>query len=227
MRTQEANMERRSSEHYRGLHSVKGTVLVGGLALVCALVLTASHAAAWEAATGTFIPQQATMRVPVSGRTSEGGTFTGQVMVHRFLLKDGLVAAEAMVTGTVIDATGALAGNFLTGPVVGAVTARRVENRLAAAAMPQLALGEPGMPSLPSVSPGCELLSLEATGLTLNVMGLAVTATQPIGLQISGAPGRPLGNLVCQTVDALSQPPLLVTLLNELLKMLGGTGLQA
>jgi hypothetical protein len=172
-----------------------------------------------------FIPQQAIIPIPVAGTTSAGGTFTGQMMVHRFAVNHApvvaegtmtgqVVVAEAMVTGTVFDAKGAFVGNFLTGPVLSAVTARQVEHPRAAGA----AMAPEG---------NCELLRLEATGLKLDVMGLAVTTTLPLGVEVSGAPGRPLGDMVCRTTEALEQPAPLAALLGELLKMLGGTGLQA
>jgi hypothetical protein len=210
---------------------MKWSVAVRSLAVVVALVFAVGQAAGQAAAhvpgpEPVPAPPAATVSVPVAGTTSEGGTFAGQLTVQRFALKNDEVVAEAMVTGSVADAAGSSVRAFLTGPVKTVIAVRPADPPSPAPATRSETLvgrDAAGTPSAPvGLAPTCGSLQLEVAGLTLNVLGFVITVTAPISLTISGEPGSPLGDLVCQIVANLGDVPALVALLNQLLALLAG-----
>jgi hypothetical protein len=113
-------------------------------------------------------------------------------------LQNGQVAAVGTLTGTVTNAAG---------QTVGAI----VRN---------LTL------SLISINATCDILHLELGPIDLNLLGLVVHVDKiVVDIDAQSGPGNLLGNLLCAITNLLNGGgPLaqLVTLLNQLLALLGG-----
>jgi hypothetical protein len=163
----------------------------------------------------------------VTGTTSTGEKFTGNLSVHRFVARDSELKAVVTITGAVSDATGLPAGSFLKGLVETPVEVRADDT----APAPPGALARPTprvrngatvvAPAQTPQAPECALVELEISGLNLNVLGLVVTITSPLVLYLGGdtASGQ-LGIVVCQVVDSLNNVTSLAGLLNVLLTLL-------
>ena len=131
------------------------------------------------------------LALPVSGYGS-GSTFTGTMMLQKFV-----------TSGTGIDAVGTLTGTF-TDPLARATTVAqnvRVPVNIGAAT--------------------CDILHLDIGPISLDLLGLQANLSE-IVLDItaqSGA-GNPLGNLLCAAADLLDRPSGLARVLNDILGVL-------
>jgi hypothetical protein len=166
------------------------------------------------------------LALPLAGTTASGGSFTGRLNVQRFVSRNNQIVAEGTVYGTVVEAAGAAGGTFLTGPVETVVEVRQgLSPTLAPVGPSAKQLGK----DVPETPPGliaaqatCGFMHLAIAGLTWNFLGLIITATAPLVLDIAGEPGTPLGDLVCQAVADPSDAGQLVGLLNQILLLLLG-----
>jgi len=129
--------------------------------------------------------------IPVSGVATTGQAFTGALEITGFTAKNGQLAAQGVLNGT-------LAG-------VGTVKKQKVTIPVASI------LADPAT---------CEILHLELGPLDLNLLGLMVHLDQ-IVLDITavGGPGNLLGNLLCAIaglLDANAPTNILADLLSVL-----------
>ncbi len=136
------------------------------------------------------------LSTPVTGTTSDGGTFAGTFTPSRFSTQNGQLLATGVVTGTVKNASGGTVGTVTqTVSTPAAVTAA-----------------------------SCSILDLVLGPLHLNVLGLVVDLNQVI-LLITAVPGAGalLGNLLCALAGLLDGTPTLgglTALLNAILALL-------
>jgi hypothetical protein len=167
----------------------------------------------------------APLTLPVTGTTSTGEKFTGNLSVHRFVARDSELKAVVTVTGAVADATGLPAGSFLKGLVETPVEVRADDTAPAppgalASATPRVRNGATVIAQTPQ-PPECALVELEISGLNFNVLGFVVTITSPLVLYLGGdTAGGQLGIVVCQVVDSLNNVTSLAGLLNVMLTLL-------
>jgi hypothetical protein len=137
------------------------------------------------------------LATPITGTTSNGGTFAGTFTPTNFSTQNGNVLANGVLTGTARDASGASVGSVnqaVSAPVTIAAATCQVLN---------LVLGP---------------LHLDLLGLVvdLNQVHLVITAVQ--------AAGNLLGNLLCAVTHLLDGTPTaggLAALLNSILALLG------
>jgi hypothetical protein len=203
---------------------MRRSIVARSAAAIIAVVLAAGPAAAQTPAPPQPV-QPGALTLPVTGTTSTGEKFTGNLSLHRFVARDNQLMAVVTVTGAVSDATGLPAGSFLKGFVETPVQVRADDTT--APAPP----GAPARPTprvrngatvvAPAQTPECALVQLEITGLNLNVLGLVVTITSPLVLYLGGdTAGGQLGIVVCQVVEELNNVTSLAGLLNVLLTLL-------
>jgi hypothetical protein len=175
--------------------------------LMCALMFTitplsisAATAAAGPRPHGlspvALTPVQAGgVSVPVAGRTSKGGKFTGAFNIKEFRVAGDQVVAVGTLTGTISNGAGSVVGTVL----------KTIQMLV----------------TIPSAS--CDILHLELGPLDLNLLGLVVHLDR-IVLDIDADPtGGLLGALLCAVANLLNiGGPLadLVALLNQILALL-------
>jgi hypothetical protein len=196
------------------------------VAVVVALLFGTSQAAAQalDPAPGSVQPAAA-LALPLAGTTASGGTFTGRLTVHRFVSRNNQIVAVGTVYGTVVDPTGAAGGMLLTRSVETGVEVRPGQSSTLAPAGPSAnQLGNDGQtpPAPIGLQAMCGVMQLEIAGLTWNILGLIITSTLPLFLDIGGEPGTPLGDIVCEAVANPSNIGQLVALLNQILLLLLG-----
>jgi hypothetical protein len=167
------------------------------LLLVAALMATflvASPAAAAR-------PGAEALSIPVTGNFTDTlggvGTFTGELDITRFAVRDGDLTAIGSLTGTLTDSLGA---------VIGTVTR--------AVAIP-----------VADISGTCDILHLELGPLNLDLLGLVVHLDQVVlDITAEQGPGNLLGNLLCAVAGLLDgglNLNGLARLLNQILSILG------
>ena len=158
--------------------------------------------------------------VPVTGTTSDGGTFSGTMDVLGFMNDGGALKAITSLTGST-SGTG--------GPV------RQVSGAIVLIPVVVPAMAGPAAPAASGASSlqaaatsGCQVLDLVLGPLDLDLLGLVVHLDQ-VHLNITAQPGNGnlLGNLVCAIANLLngtatgnavgSLVNTLATLLNNLL----------
>jgi hypothetical protein len=167
--------------------------------LVAAMGLSFAGAGVASAAPSAPAPARpvTALATPITGTTSDGGTFAGTFTPSRFSVQNGKMMATGLVTGTVKNASGATVGNVSqTVSTPAAITAA-----------------------------SCSILNLILGPLHLNVLGLVVDLNQVI-LVITAVPGAGalLGNLLCAVAGLLDGTPslgALTVLLNSILALLG------
>src|SRR4051812_47918370 len=91
--------------------SIRLAVLL--VALVASVLLAASARA--------DVGAPAVASVPVTGTTSDGGTFAGTMDVTGFAVQDGQVVALGTMSGTLTDSSGNTVGTVSDAPVAAAV----------------------------------------------------------------------------------------------------------
>ena len=173
------------------------TALVMLLAIASALLIAPFSAAAAPApAPAAQVNPNA---IPVTGTIPAiGGTFTGVLDIARFAVRNGQLVAIGTLTGTLIDALGAVIGNVTNVPITLPVT---------------------------NITGTCDILHLELGPLDLNLLGLVVHLDQVV-LDITAVPGAGnlLGNLLCAVAGLLDgglNLNSLARLLNQILRILG------
>jgi hypothetical protein len=108
--------------------------------------------------------------VPVTGTTSDGGTFTGTMSVDSVTLQNGVPVAAGTISGAVTNAAGQTIGTVDAAP-------------FAAPAQPQQA------------DASCTLFSFSIGPIDLNVAGLVTVHIDPIGASVTL--NGLLGTLLC------------------------------
>jgi hypothetical protein len=173
------------------------TLLSAAIGLVTMVGLTAVPASAADAAA---VPAPLN-RIPVTGTTADGGTFTGTVRPTKFVAQGREVLLKGLVSGTMKDGSGGTAGTVSDAPVT----------------MPV---------ALPTGI--CPILHLTLGPLDLNLLGLKVHLDRVVlDLTAISGPGNLLGNLLCAIAGlldgtgTLGQLNQLLAQLNQLLGLLG------
>jgi hypothetical protein len=167
-------------------------------ALLMCVVTFAFTPVSISAATGPVAAatlQTGGVSVPVAGKTSKGGKFTGAFNIREFRAVGDRVVAVGTLTGTVANGNGSVVGTVL----------RTIQMLV----------------TIPSAS--CDILHLELGPLDLDLLGLEVHLDR-IVLDIDANPaGGLLGQLLCAVANLLDiGGPLadLVALLNQILALL-------
>jgi hypothetical protein len=133
--------------------------------------------------------------VPVTGKTSKGGKFTGDFKIKEFRVVDNQIVAVGTLTGTIQNSAGNVIGTVL-----------RTISML-------VSVGQAD----------CDILHLELGPLDLDLLGLEVHLDRVV-LDIDADPtGGLLGQLLCAVADLLNASgPLadIASLLNQILALL-------
>jgi hypothetical protein len=125
-------------------------------------------------------------QVPITGTTSNGGTFEGTATISGFAVDGQNVVALGTISG-VVNGAQSFVSTFSTSMAMPNTTAT---------ATPQVA----------QATTACQPLNLMVGPLNLNIIGVAVSIPHPIVLNITGMPGSNnlVGNLVCSVVNLLN-----------------------
>lgn len=133
--------------------------------------------------------------VPVSGKTSKGGKFSGNFAINQFKVVNNQIMAAGTLTGTVQNGTGSVIGTVLK------------------------TINLP----VTIIDADCDILHLELGPLDLDLLGLEVHLDKVV-LDIDADPtGGLLGQLLCGVANLLNTGGLLsdiVDLLNQILGQL-------
>ena len=146
--------------------------------------------------------------IPITGTVVGGGTFSGTFDVVSFANEGGLLVANGLLDGTLIDPTGArhqVLNEYVTLPA-------------------SLGTGNgPAAPAPPTLR--CPILHLELGPLDLNLLGLVVHLDRVVlDITAQGGPGNLVGNLLCAVahlLDGGSPLDQIIGLLNRILDLLG------
>lgn len=155
--------------------------------------------------------------LPATGALADGGTFVGEVEIHRITLDEA--TGQFMITGLLQGKAASVGGN-----------ARQVKQSFTTTAV----IGDGGAPAAANAvviqqqELACDVLNLDLGPLHLDVLGLVVDLA-PVVLDITAVPGpgNLLGNLLCAVVSLLDFPALLGVvsqLLDVVNQILGGLG---
>jgi hypothetical protein len=194
---------------------------VGALALLLALA-GASPAAAQDAGA------QAAVTVSATGSFARGGDFSGTITINRFEQRGNEIVAIGFVSGSLRrgghQVGTALAGEVTWPVVVGVGGVSAASDRGAAIAKPaRIAWSTSVRRSriVPVQAGSCPVVQIALGAVNVNLLGAQV-ALDPVGLNLEGVTGTPLGDLVCAVSDLLGNVAGLVNLLNGILGLLTG-----
>ena len=181
------------------------------------------------------VAAQGSLKLPVTGTVSAGGSFSGTVAVSRFETRGNQIVAIAFVSGTITHRSRTL-GTALVGEIAIPVVVRAgglstINGR--AVQQPQLRRVAfrtgAGAPTTRLVqTAACSVVDIVLGPFTVNVEGVDLTI-QPVDVQLVGQPGTPLGDLVCQVNELIGNVAGLVGVVNNILNLLillngGGLG---
>lgn len=193
-----------------------------GVAVVLVLVGTAVVAAQQPST-------RAVLTIPAAGTFARGGEFKGTISVNRFARRGNEIVAIGFVSGILSRGSRAL-GTAITGEVAWPVQVTAGGLAVARAGAPEhlrlrrVVWTPPVAPAgafLRVQAESCPVLNVAVGPNTVDLMGLEV-ALSGATLDLSGAPGTPVGDLVCAASDLLGNVAGLVNLLNTLLGVVTG-----
>lgn len=172
---------------------------------------------------------QAALNVSATGSFRRGGSFTGTITINRFEQRGNEVVAIGFVSGRLRRGGHhigtALAGE-VTWPVIVGVGGVSVASDRGApiAELTRITLSTsarrgPGI--VPVQAATCPVLQVALGANNVNLLGFQVML-DPVGLNLEGVTGTPLGDLVCAVSDLLGNVAGLVNLLNSILGLLTG-----
>jgi hypothetical protein len=154
--------------------------------------------------------------LPATGTLADGGTFVGEVEIHRITLDEA--TGQFMITGVLQGKATPVGGN-----------AKQIKQNFTTTAV----IGDGGAPAAANAvvvqqQLACDVLNLDLGPLHLDLLGLVVDLA-PVILDITAVPGpgNLLGNLLCAIVSLLDFPGLLGVvsqLLDVVNQILGGLG---
>jgi hypothetical protein len=215
----------------------KTVVLVAALSAIGGLPVAAQPAPPAPSA-------PAVLTLPATGTFAKGGSFRGTISVNRFEQDGDKIVAVGMVAGVLSRGSRSL-GTAVVGEVKWPVSVK-VGAELAASRTPK---GTPG-PTPALWSPGggstfllrsvrqhaesCPVVDVVLGPFTVDVLGTPLII-DPITVNLTGTPGTPFGDLVCEASELVSNvaavigvlnglPSLLTTLLGGLTGGLGAIG---
>jgi hypothetical protein len=197
----------------------------GGSLLVALSVIGAAPAAA-QKKTGA----RAVLTVPAAGTFADGGEFKGTISINRFERRGNEIVAIGFVVGVLSR------GSHAIGTAVAGETAWTV--RVSASGIAVANTRGPARPTLtrvawtPDVAPtasflrvqageSCPVLNVALGPNSVDLLGFQV-ALSGVTLDIAGATGTPLGDLVCAASDLLGNVAAIVNLLNSILGLVTG-----
>ena len=132
------------------------------------------------------------LAIPVTG-SGAGAVFNGTFQLQRFATEQGQLVARGVLSGVVTTAAG-----------VSTSVVRTIS-------LPA-AIGETT----------CEILHLDLGPLNLDLLGLQIDLSRIVlDITAQAGAGNLLGNLLCAVANLLNNPSGLVTLLNQILALLG------
>lgn len=194
---------------------------VAGIALFIALAPIASV----DAQLPDSAPSSA-VTLPAAGSFSDGGTFEGTITINRFESRDNNIVALGFARG-VLTRSGKTVGTGVAGEVAWPVVVK--SGGIAAVSgngsrSPQLRRASSSdMPYgiMLAQATACPVLQIGLGPVDVNLLGARV-ALNPVGLNVDGEQGTPLGDLVCSASGLLGNVAALVNLLNAILGLLTG-----
>ncbi len=161
--------------------------------------------------------QQAVLRLPVSGRSATGDELSGTASINRFERRGNDIVAIGFVSGLVRRG-----GNVIGTAVAGEVTWPVAVRSGGALAEPVRESGwSVGTQATIGPTATCNVLHVSLGPQNVNLLGIDVSLA-PIGLDIAGQSGTPLGDLVCAVSNLLGNVAAVVNLLNGILKLVTG-----
>lgn len=172
---------------------------------------------------------QAALNLSATGSFGRGGNFTGTITINRFEQRGNQIVAVGFVSGRLRRGGHhlgtALAGE-VTWPVIVGVGGVSVASDRGApiAALTRITLStsaRSGFRIVPAQAAACPVLQVALGANNVNLLGFQVTL-DPVGLNLEGVTGTPLGDLVCAVSDLLGNVAGVVNLLNSILGLLTG-----
>ena len=196
-----------------------------GLGLLTVLSVIGSAPVAAQQTTA-----RAVLTVPAAGSFARGGEFQGTISVNRFERRGNEIVAIGFVVG-VLSRGSQTIGTAVAGEVTWPV--RVSTGGMAVASGRQLA--SPGLTRIawtpPDVAPAasflrvqgqsCPVLNVALGPANVDLFGVQVALTA-VTLDLTGAAGTPLGDLVCAASGLLGNVAGLVNLLNSVLGLVTG-----
>lgn len=166
------------------------------------------------------------LTLPVAGTFGAGGEFKGTISISRFEQRAGKIVAIGMVSGVLSRANRPM-GTAVAGEIAWPVTVQSGSVTLAAARGSDHLNGPTSTPGVRAVSmravqaQTCQVLNLALAPVNVDLLGAQV-ALGPVTLDVSGTPGTPLGDLVCEASELIGNVAGVVNLVNNLLALLLG-----
>jgi hypothetical protein len=159
------------------------------------------------------------LTVPVAGNNG----FTGTATINRFEARGNQIVAIGFVRSSSGTSFAGVVWNVAINANPATLTATSGPAR-ASAQLTRIAWS-PGQGNsarlVPVQSTSCGVLNISLGATTVNLAGASVSL-MPIGLDVSGQSGTPVGGLVCSALNLLGNVSSLVNLLNSLLGTLTG-----
>jgi hypothetical protein len=207
------------------MKNLRWTVALFALALTVAAEIP-THAQGRGQAVGQR--RSSAVTVPAAGTFAEGGQFTGNITINRFEQRGNQIVAIGAVTG-VLSRGGQTLGSVLAAEVTWPVVARVGGQVLAsgparkgAQITPVSYAAEARPPAATLIAQdGCQIVNLALGPHTIDVLGIVLTL-DPVAINLTGAAGTALGDLVCAVVDLIGNVAGLVNVLNGILGLLTG-----
>ncbi len=166
------------------------------------------------------------LTLPVAGTFSSGGEFKGTISINRVEQRAGRIVAIGVVSGVLTRGGGPI-GTAVAGEVAWPVTVRSGSLTLASARgadivnTPEAASGVRAVSLRAVQAPTCSVLHVALAPMNVDLLG-AVVALGPVSLDLSGTPGTPAGDLVCEASELIGNVAGVVNLVNNLLAVLLG-----
>lgn len=166
------------------------------------------------------------LTLPSAGTFSGGGEFTGTISISRFEQRGGTIVAIGMVSGVVRRGNRVL-GTAVAGELAWPVTVRSGSVALVSARGPDLRDAPASASAVRTVAlrpiqaQTCAVLNLALAPMNVDLLGAQV-ALGPVTLDVTGTPGTPLGDLICEASQLIGNVAGVVNLVNNLLAVLLG-----
>jgi hypothetical protein len=171
---------------------------------------------------------RAVLRLPMAGTAPRGGEFKGTISINRFERRGNEIVAMGFVAGTlsrrshgvrtVVAGEIAFPVRVSVGGIVAANGRGPVPPRLVLAG--STADGAPPASfRLAQVTADCPVVTVTIEPQTIDVGGVQV-ALSGTTIELTGVPGTPFGDLVCEAEDLVQNIAAVVNVLNNILFLL-------
>lgn len=166
--------------------------------------------------------------LPASGAFVRGGAFRGTATINRFEQRGDGIVAIGFLNGT-LSREGRVVGTVLAGEVTWRVTVGTrgvapIRGRAVESPRPvrtALAAHAPDGRFLLTQAASCPVVQISLGAQNIDVLGVQL-ALDPIALDLSGAAGTPLGDLVCEVSALIGNVAAVVGVVNNILALLTG-----